>query len=370
MDRFLDKLKDAKQHLAEPAWNEARARAVLLRVKQARAPRLKAARWLPFVMAPAVAAVLVWLAFVAKGPAMPTTLVMHDGSRALPLTPLTRLHLVGDEASSALLDLEEGHGRFEVVPNRARRFRVVAGAYSVEALGTVFTVNRLPAGGVHVAVLIGHVMVRWPGGAHELWQGQEQRFPLALAPVAAAAPTPARLEQTTESPSLPEPTPHAHKATRTTSHVVDWRQLARQKSFTRAFEAMRASGVQAVRDVPQELLLAADVARRAGHPEVASAHLTRILQAHRSDPRASVAAFTLGRVYAQQGQSPAAAETFESAFALEPKGALAEDALARAAFAWKASGNQARLRAAVASYLQHFPKGHQAEALGRLVSVP
>lgn len=368
MDRFLNKLADAKQHLAEPSWNEARARAVLAQVHKSRSPRRRSAPWLPFLLGPAVAGVLVWLAFVAKNPEAPATIVMRDGSRALPLGANTRLHLVQDEPAATLLDLEQGHSRFEVVPNRSRRFKVLSGNYSVEALGTVFTVNRLPAGGVHVAVLIGHVMVSWPGGQHEMWQGQEQRYPLAASPpadpvVKEEAPTQALTDETSRVDAVPAPA-------RASSNRTDWRRLARQKSFARAFDVMRASGPQGVKDVPQELLLAADVARRAGHPEVATQHLQRILQAHRKDPRASVAAFTLGRVYAQQGEATAAAETFETAFALQPTGALAQDALAKAVFAWKASGQAERMRTAASKYLRHFPKGHQVEAVNQLMSTP
>jgi hypothetical protein len=75
----------------------------------------------------------------------------------------------------------------------------------------------------------------------------------------------------------------------------------------------------------------ADRARAAGHPSGAIAPLTEIVERYATDPRAAVAAFQLGRVYADElGDAARAAVAFEQARALAPAGPLAGDARRRA----------------------------------------
>jgi transmembrane sensor len=77
----------------------------------------------------------------------------------------------------------------------------------------------------------------------------------------------------------------------------------------------------------EDLLALADVARLSGHPRDAIEPLERVVTEHAEDPRASLAALTLGRVELHSLGEPAlAARAFEKAIALNIPGGLAEDA--------------------------------------------
>jgi transmembrane sensor len=117
-----------------------------------------------------------------------------------------------------------------------------------------------------------------------------------------------------------------------------------------------------VRDEAGDLLLAADAARLSGHPADAVRWLRMLCDRHSSDPRAPVAAFTLGRVLDDLSQPAEAAAAFRRAGVLSPSGPLAEDALAREAEAWARAARSDDARDACARYLRRFPSGpHVAE---------
>src|SRR5262245_57053067 len=103
--------------------------------------------------------------FVASGSipaAAPSTdapeLVLPDGSSVELGTSAILSQRPSEGDSSVVFDLERGRARFSVVPGRARTdpFRVVAGAVTVEVVGTIFTVTREPTS-VRVAVERGTV---------------------------------------------------------------------------------------------------------------------------------------------------------------------------------------------------------------------
>jgi TolA-binding protein len=117
----------------------------------------------------------------------------------------------------------------------------------------------------------------------------------------------------------------------------------------------------------QDLMRAADAARLSGHPGRAVPYLERIVRDHASDSRASLAAFTLGRIYLSQlGQPRQAARAFATARRLAPGGALAPDALAREAEAARAAGDSSRAMLLAAEYLERYPEGRRREAMQRL----
>lgn len=84
------------------------------------------------------------------------TLVLADGSTVL-LAPASHIAV---EFSEGVRDIElrEGEATFDVAHDTARPFRVHAGNNTVQAVGTRFTVNRLPSG-TRVAVTEGKVKV-------------------------------------------------------------------------------------------------------------------------------------------------------------------------------------------------------------------
>jgi transmembrane sensor len=121
-----------------------------------------------------------------------------------------------------------------------------------------------------------------------------------------------------------------------------------------------------VRDDVGDLLLAADVARMSHHPAQAVDPLRRAVGSHRSDPRAPLAAFTLGRVLLDElGRPREAADAFADARALAPGGPLAEDALAREVEAASRAGDASRANARAQLYVTTYPSGARIRSVRR-----
>ena len=119
-------------------------------------------------------------------------------------------------------------------------------------------------------------------------------------------------------------------------------------------------GIDRVRDDPSELLAAADVARMSKHSAQAVGPLRRLLASHSGDPRAPLAAFTLGRVLLDElGRPREAADAFSKA----RRGAMAEDALAREVEAWSRAGDATTARARADEYLKAYPNGRREKSV-------
>jgi hypothetical protein len=113
-----------------------------------------------------------------------------------------------------------------------------------------------------------------------------------------------------------------------------------------------------------ELLRAADAERLAGRPEEGARLLRRVLRDHRGDPRAPLAAMTLGRLLMIELARPQqAAAAFADARALAPRGPFAEDALAREVEAWSKSKDAVTAAKRARLYLERFPNGHRADTV-------
>jgi transmembrane sensor len=113
-------------------------------------------------------------------------------------------------------------------------------------------------------------------------------------------------------------------------------------------------------------LLVADIKRLSHHAAEAVAPLRQILRDHASDPRAPLAAFTLGRVLLDELSRPAeAAAAFAQADSLSPRGPLAEDAVARQVEALAKSGDAKGARLIAEQYVERFPHGRKLRSVRR-----
>jgi transmembrane sensor len=255
-----------------------------------------------------------------------------DGSIATALVPDTQLVARVDRSDETTVELSKGAARFEVTHRPGQHFRVEAAQVTVEVIGTKFNVER-SGDQVLVSVEQGHVHVRTPWTEADLLAGDTRTFTPPLPASGAGDPG-------TEG---------------------GWQTLARQGDFEHAYERM-----DAVRDAPGELLLASDVARLSGHPKQAAEQLNRLLAQHAKDPRAPLAAFTLGRVLLDElGRPRQAAEAFARLRTLEGAGPLAEDALAREVEAWSRAGELEKARAAAQAYVASYPNGQRLRSVRR-----
>ena len=90
------------------------------------------------------------------------------------------------------------------------------------------------------------------------------------------------------------------------------------------------------------------------------------MEAHSDDPRAALAAFTLGRVLLDElGRPREAQDAFSRARSLAPAAPLAEDALAREVEAASRAGDVARARALAVEYEVAYPAGTRLRAVRR-----
>jgi transmembrane sensor len=358
------KLEEAGAHLSGD-WSEARIERVS-RAMVKRGRRRAMAR-------AGVAAILVVAGSVAgplalRGPSL-EKVRFADGSTATPRDRNSVLRTAEDSPQRVVAELVRGGARFEVTD---RLFRLEAGQVAIEAVESVFEVERRDEG-VRVTVERGQVRALQNGEVRTISAGNEALLPSLrkvvappIAPEPIVTPPPASPSPTSViEPPRPKHTTPAHPPV-THPAKASWTAPAEQGDFDKAYEELSKSGPQAVRDLPAELLLAADVTRLSHHPSEAVPLLERVVRDHAGDPRAPLAAFTLGRVLLDElGRPQQAAGAFGKARSLEPNGPLAADALAREVEAWSRAGDTARARAQAEEYLRRFPKGARSSSVRR-----
>ena len=264
----------------------------------------------------------------APAPAAERTLRLADGSTAVPLDGSTEIELVEDRPERVGLSLARGRGRFEVTPRPGRPFTVRAGEVTVTVVGTAFTVERV-ADRVGVAVQRGTVRVDWATGSALVTAGQSGWYP-PLTTAASGGPPPGA-RKTAPGPRAP-----------------------------RGRTASAAAPTGDKRAAAADLLLAADRARLAGHADEGAQLLRELLREHADDPRAPLAAFTLGRLLLMELGRPAeAAAAFAQARRFSPTGPFAEDSLAREVEALSRAGMAAEARARAEEYQRVYPNGQR-----------
>lgn len=177
------------------------------------------------------------------------------------------------------------------------------------------------------------------------------------APVAAAPKAPA---------AAPAPAGHILQqrlVPRRQVAAARWVALAGQKRFGEAYGLLRQVPIGSLSE-PDDLMLAADVARQAGRPERAVAFLQRVVDEHPRELCAQLAGFSLGKVYLDSLDEPTlAARRFAAVRAMAPSGGLAQDALAREVEAWARAGASDRARAAATEYARLYPTGRRLAAV-------
>jgi transmembrane sensor len=303
-------------------------------------------------------AVVAHSSFSTPAPSALGELVLGDGSH-VNLSANAELTELKGGGADLTLALRRGSAHFEVVPRRSGKFRVVTDAVVVEVIGTAFTVERSERS-VRVAVEHGVVRVTRGEESATLGAGEARSFELT--------PPEEKGAQTAETPEDAPPDDLADAgamAQRTTAGGKEWRHLAREGDFEGAYRVLQRQK-HTVRDEPGDLMLEADIARMSGHPSEAIAPLRRLMNHYPKDPRASLAAFTLGRVLLEEvGDPHGAAQAFESARRLQPKGPLDESALSRAVEAWSRAGEPGKARSLANEYYRLYPNGEKTRLVKR-----
>ncbi|MGC4091314.1 MAG: FecR family protein [Polyangiaceae bacterium] len=271
---------------------------------------------------------------------------LRDGSRIVLETPDTRITKQRESSEEVSFELAAGAARFDVVRKPERAFRVRAGAVSVEVVGTLFRVERQGERTL-VSVERGRVRVSWASAMRELSAGQQGLFPPSEQATAASEPT----------ASSAAAAPLSGK---------------REGAALRSTEASAAAPAAVNTPTAEALFVAADRARAEGRHQDAAKTLRQLTQTFPRDPRAPLAAFTLGRLLLQNLRQPAdAARAFAQARALAGSStALAEDALAREVEAWGAAGNTAEAAKRAELYRTLYPRGARLKQVQRATERP
>ncbi|MBX3273295.1 MAG: FecR domain-containing protein [Sandaracinaceae bacterium] len=290
-----------REHLASPT-DEARISRMWRVIRARRAERARSPAWIAVPAALAAALVAGWLAWPVAAPApevgwavpdrfeaaAPRRFELPDGS-SVELDADARLTTIENDPARFVTLLERGAASFEVRPGGPRRWVIECGLATVEVVGTALRIERrLDEVAVHVTR--GAVLVRGervPDRVARLGAGDS-----LLVRAAPPAPLPSLPEALDEALAAPEPpvrsAPHARIAARRAT-AGERRRRGEPRSWVRA------------------LLDRASEAQRAGEYERAAALLGRA--AATDDPRAALAAYTLGRLEMDELRRPARARS-------------------------------------------------------------
>lgn len=263
---------------------------------------------------------------------------LSDGSR-IEADEAAHLDVLESSPRTVSLGLRHGRARFLVTPGGPRAWHIECGGVTVDVVGTIFTVDR---DGEHVTVSVerGSVLVRGddvPDHTQRLDAGHS----LVVGPP--------------EPELAPEPT------------VVAVAPAAPEPAVDEVNEPPARRGSE---DPVGDLLADADEARRSGDDPRAVRLLDAIVARHADDPRAALAAYTLGRVRLDRlGELRAAARSFARALELGLPDELAEGARAGRAIAL-ARAHDPAADGALGEYLANHPDGRSREEVLRAEEAP
>jgi len=278
------------------------------------------------------------------------------------------------QTKGGLVHLDRGAVKLKVHHRDGSTWRVAAGPYEVEAIGTEFVVDWVSGRDkpLRVSVTEGTVAVRGPAFRGTRFVSAHQMVEVATAvtdsaaPAAPAEPTPVSVDSL--SPEADEAaadevlpsTPHAR-------NEKSWRELEAAGKYADAVKAAQHRGLSSIYQsgAGDDLLALARAARFAGRMDVSRDALMACRARFAGSPQAAMSAFLLGR----SASGAQAAEWFSTYLKEQPGGALAREALGRLLEAYQASGDRVAARAAAERYLKSYPDGPHAtlarEALHR-----
>jgi hypothetical protein len=280
------------------------------------------------------------------------------------------------EAKGGLVHLDRGAVKLKVHHRDGSTWRVAAGPYEVEAIGTEFVVDWVANRDkpLRVSVTEGTVAVRGPAFRGTRFVSAHQMVEVASPENAASAASAAQLTPVPVDSLSPEAAADAPReeteATATSPHVRNeptWRALEASGKYAEAVKAAERRGLSGVYQggMADDLLALARAARFAGRMDVAREALTACRARFAGSQQAAMSAFLLGR----SASGAQAAQWFSTYLKEQPSGALAREALGRLIEAYQAAGDRVSSRAAAERYLKSYPDGPHAtlarEALHR-----
>ena len=307
---------------------------------------------------------------LSDGAAIPAEVITTDTPRALQLSDASSIQLaerselrtLSSSATAFATELTRGSASFEVTPGGPRRWSVRVGSVEVRVIGTGFRVERVDA---EVVVSVAHGVVSVSGatvagGEQRLRAGQMLRvlaeLPKPPAPAPAAPPASA-MTTADDAPSLaPVRAPLASVEAPSTVPAA-------QPAVVQPAALTQPPPAATPTPTVDELLAAADRDRAFGQAARAARELEQVLERYPEDPRAPLAALTLGRLYVQLARPAEGVLAIEQARQLGLPEALAEQAAAYLVLAHARAGHREDAHAAAARYHAAFPAGRWSDSV-------
>jgi TolA-binding protein len=314
------------------------------------------------------------------------------------LSPTARARVSSTSAKGARLLIETGKARCEIVHKSNAEWTIAAGPYTIEVRGTSFDVQwDTSTSTLEVQMRQGVVSVRGPGldPGVELRDTQHfissasarvessphasQQLSAPTSPFDSESPRPVLMSHSAGSSSAAGPTPDISREFPTTEADatsieagvtpidapgesvprVAWPVLAARGEYRGVISEAEARGIENVLASASDADLAAlaDAARFLGRMDLATRALNATRARFAGSSRAAAAAYVLGRMADDSGNSSGALSWYERYLAEAPGGALAPEAMGRRMLVLKRAGNSQAAKEAADQYLQRFPRG-------------
>lgn len=322
--------------------------------------------------------------WLAPAGSQPLSLTFSEGSTIV-LDPHARARIAQTSPNGASFQLESGRAHFKIVHRANTEWNVAAGPYSVRVRGTSFAASWDAAAEVFELTLeSGSVIVRGPGIESGVQLDGVQHFvgrPGSSPSPAACASAQSEPAATNPAPSVENPVappssdpslrpPSSSAAPSASAPVVEsWSALAAKGQFRTIVDEAESKGVSASINASSaaDLWALAEAARLTGKGALARQALLAVRSRFPGSPKAASAAFLLGRMSDDGGNSGEAISWYDRYVAEAPGGSFVPEAVGRRMVALRKAGNVAEAQQAASAYLQRFPNGPYAGVARDLV---
>ena len=306
-------------------------------------------------------------------PARELPMRFSDGTTML-LAPASSGAVDATNHEGAHVTVERGRAAVSmpVRPRARTRWSFGVGPFSIEAEGGRFDVSWEPVSEVFdLAIHDGSVRVSGPkiAGKPVVVAGQHLQIALAI-PEEALGDASANETARDDSPPMAPvalPSSSASSSPTPAPRTVPWRDLAAEGRYAEAlaaaspsYDAICASGSTA------DVMALGDAARLGGEPARAKRAYAAVRTRFTGSPSAAVAAFSLGRVAADEGDDGEAARWFETYLREAPNDRLSREALGRLMEARDRQGDAPAAKALARKYLAKHPDGPHAKLARKL----
>jgi hypothetical protein len=261
------------------------------------------------------------------------------------------------QAKGGLVHLDRGAVRLKVKHRDGSTWRVAAGPYEVEAIGTEFVVDWVAGREkpLRVSVTEGTVAVRGPAFRGTRFVSAHQVVEVTGQETASAAPHAVAVDELLPEIAAPEEPGSARVRS---NDNAKWRELEAAGKYTDALKAAERRGLSSIYQSASgdDLIVLARAAGNAKRPDVAREALMACRARFSGSSHAAMAAFRLG----QSAKGAQAAQWFSTYLKEQPSGGLAREALGRLIEAHQAAGDAVSSRATAERYLKSYPDGPHA----------